>query len=588
MKQMCLQINRILYYFLRTHSALLPLVFFFFFSTAQAQFYSAGVDPSGVHWKQVKEDRIRIIFPEGYEIQATTLLEHLKEVKKEAIQTLPAKIPSISVVLHNQTAQANGFVTWAPKRMELFTLADQNTYPQDWLRQLAVHEFRHVVQISNLRQGMTKVLSVLLGEQAIGAVLGLYIPTWFLEGDAVSFETAYTKVGRGRTPAFFIPYVSMLDKYGSFCYEKAVFGSYKHFVPDHYVVGYHLVSYSRFYFGERIWKSVLDNVARRPYSITPVSHELKKWTGLSKYKWYRWSAQQIQMQYADKIVSAKKLSTYFNTNQQANDFVSYRFPHYINDSIVIVEKSGLSYVKEWVLIDHKGKEQHIAFPGYYNIYNTSASQGKLYYTEYRFDKRWTHRLWSDVKELDVVEKKKKKLTRKKYTSSPAARAEKLTYIQQNKFNVFELIVSTGINKELLHFDSPQNQMLFTPTWESDSTIVCIALNKEKGKYFIRLNVTKGQWTDLSQPLFYDINQPLVWKKYILHRGAYESKEQVYAYDTLTDKRYRITRECCIYSSSSRSAASRKVSCCSCRCTARARPPPRRSSAAPPGSATPAR
>jgi hypothetical protein len=248
MKRMRLQINRALYYFLRSHSAFLPFVFLFCFSTAQAQFFSAGVDPSGVHWKQVKEDRIRIIFPEGYETQATTLLKHLKEVKKEAVQTLPAKVPSISVVLHNQTAQANGFVTWAPKRMELFTQADQNTYPQDWLRQLAVHEFRHVVQISNLRQGMTKALSFLLGEQAVGAVLGLYIPTWFLEGDAVSFETAYTKVGRGRTPAFFIPYVSMLDRYGGFCYEKAVFGSYKHFVPDHYVVGYHLVSYSRFYY----------------------------------------------------------------------------------------------------------------------------------------------------------------------------------------------------------------------------------------------------------------------------------------------------------------------------------------------------
>lgn len=541
MKAKSLQTKSVVSIFLRKYCA---VVFFalLFSSVAKAQFYSAGVDPSGVHWKQVSDDRIRIIFPEGYEEQAIILLQHLKEVKIEAAQTLPAKIPSISVVLHNQTSQANGFVTWAPKRMELFTLADQNTFPQDWLKQLAIHEFRHVVQISNMRQGLTKVLSFLLGEQAIGAVIGLYIPTWFLEGDAVSFETAYTKVGRGRTPSFFIPYVSMLDKYGGFSYEKAIFGSYKHFVPDHYVVGYHLVSYSRFYFGERLWKSMLDHVARRPYSITPVSHTLKKWTGLSKFKWYQWSARHIKAHYQEQMVLVEKVSTDFNSNPHGEDFVSYRFPHYLNDSMVLAEKSGLSYVKEWVTIDRQGKEQHLTFPGFYSISNTSFSDGQLYYTEYKFDKRWTHRLWSDVQQLDVSSKTKIRLTNKKYAYSPSARRQQLAYIEQSKWNRFELVVKVSENKPTLRFETPKDQMLFTPVWESDSTLICIALDSEKGKYFTRFNVNTKQWTALSDPSFYDINQPLVWQHYIIHRGAYESKEQLYAYDTLTGTRYRITRE----------------------------------------------
>ncbi len=541
MKQRSLQTNGLVYYFFRVFSAV-ALFILLFSSVVQAQFYSGGVDPSGVHWKQVSDDRIRIVFPEGYEEQAITLLKHLKEVKREAAQTLPANIPSISVVLHNQTAQANGFVTWAPKRMELFSLADQNTFPQDWLKQLAIHEFRHVVQISNMRQGMTKVLSFLLGEQAVGAVIGLYIPTWFLEGDAVSFETAYTKVGRGRTPSFFIPYVSMLDKYGGFTYEKATFGSYKHFVPDHYVVGYHLVSYSRFYFGERLWKSMLDNVARRPYSITPVSHTLKKYTGLSKFKWYKWSARHIKAHYKEPVVLVEKVSNDFSTNRNEKDFVSYRYPHYLNDSVVLAEKSGLSYVKEWVTIDRNGREEHLSFPGFYNISNTSVSGGQLYYTEFKFDKRWTHRLWSDVKQLDVSTKRKKRVTHKQYTYSPAARGHQLVYIEQNKFNSFELVVNLSSNKQPLRFVSPKNEMLFTPTWESDSTIVCIALDKENGKYFARININTKQWTALSQPMFYDINQPMVWKQYIIHKAAYESREQLYAYDTLTDLRFRITRE----------------------------------------------
>ncbi|HSZ71710.1 MAG TPA: hypothetical protein VK750_03470 [Cytophagaceae bacterium] len=514
-------------------------------ASLKAQFYSTGNDPGNVHWKQLKGDHIRIIFPDGYEKQAFTLMEHLTEVRKEAVQTMPAKVPLISVVLHNQTAIANGLVTWAPKRMELFTQADQNTYPQDWLRQLAVHEFRHVVQISNLRQGTTKILSLIFGEQAIGGVLGLYIPAWFLEGDAVSFETAYTNTGRGRTPAFFIPYVSMLDKYGGFFYEKAVLGSYKHFIPDHYVVGYHLVSYSRFYFGERIWKSVLDNVARRPYSVTPFSSGLKRWTGMSKFKWYDWSAHQIVEMYRDPLVTVKIVSHSFSKQNTSSDFVSYRFPHYINDSLIIAEKSGLSYVTQWVLVDREGKEKPVVYPGYYTLANTSLSGTKLYYTEYKFDKRWTHRLWADVKELDVISKKKKRLTYKKYTASPTVSSSdetKITYVEQNKWNEFELVVKDKTKNETVRFKSPQSQMLYTPAWDKDSFIVCIALDKQKGKYFVRLNLKDSIWTALSIPTFYDINQPLVWKHYIIHRGAYESKEQLYAYDTLLHKHYRITRE----------------------------------------------
>ncbi|MDB5272169.1 MAG: hypothetical protein JWO58_536 [Chitinophagaceae bacterium] len=546
MKRVNLQISKGLHWYVSYRFKILFYLFFTLFpSCLKAQFYSAGVDPASVHWEQVEEDRIRVIFPKGYETQALSVLEKLKEIKKEAVQTIPTKVPPISVILHNQTAESNGFVVWAPKRVEFFTLADQNIYPQDWLNQLATHEFRHVVQISNLRQGLTKVLSVIAGEQAIGAVLGLYIPTWFLEGDAVSFETSYTHTGRGRTPAFFIPYISMLNKYGGFFYEKAVFGSYKHFIPDHYVVGYHLVSYSRFYFGERIWKSVLDRVARRPYSITPFSNGLKRATGMTKFKWYNWSAKQIDAMYREPLVSVKNISHSFSGKKTLPDFVSYRFPHYLNDSMVVVEKTGLSFVPQWVLINRQGKEQRIIYPGYYSLANTSLSKGKLYYTEYKFDKRWTHRLWSDVKELDLATKKKRRVTFKTYAASPSASIfndNQIAYVEQNKKNEFWIVTKDLSTDHFNRFQSDHDQMLFTPVWSSDSSIVCIALDKERGKYFARLNMKDSSWSMLSPPLFYDINQPLTWNQYIIHRGAYESTEQIYAYDTIEHKTYRVTQE----------------------------------------------
>ncbi len=83
-------------------------------------------------------------------------------------------------------------------RAEFFELPPQNIYPQIWQDQLALHEYRHVVQINKMRQGLTKGLYYVFGEQAIAFVMGLWVPFWFIEGDAVYSETIFSKSGRGR------------------------------------------------------------------------------------------------------------------------------------------------------------------------------------------------------------------------------------------------------------------------------------------------------------------------------------------------------------------------------------------------------
>ena len=46
--------------------------------------------------------------------------------------------------------------------------------PSDtWLEHLCVHEFRHVVQIDKVNQGLTKILYYLFGEQITIAITGI-------------------------------------------------------------------------------------------------------------------------------------------------------------------------------------------------------------------------------------------------------------------------------------------------------------------------------------------------------------------------------------------------------------------------------
>jgi hypothetical protein len=64
--------------------------------------------------------------------------------------------------------------------------------------------------MERLNVGFTKYAGYFLGEQAQSIVLGLHVPTWLLEGDAVLTETLLSKAGRGRIAGFVQPLRSRL------------------------------------------------------------------------------------------------------------------------------------------------------------------------------------------------------------------------------------------------------------------------------------------------------------------------------------------------------------------------------------------
>src|SRR5690606_10980323 len=77
-------------------------------------------NPPGLAWRQIDAPHFRIVFPEEISRdaqQVASLLEHLYEVDGRSMQTRPHKI---SLVLHNQNTDANGFVSLAPRQSEWF------------------------------------------------------------------------------------------------------------------------------------------------------------------------------------------------------------------------------------------------------------------------------------------------------------------------------------------------------------------------------------------------------------------------------------------------------------------------------------
>jgi len=207
-----------------------------------AQYYVQGVDPSGIKWKQINTTNFQIIYPSDFEAKAQKVAVILNKVFNYAGYSLKTKPHKISVILHTSTIRSNGFAAWAPARVEFFTTPDQSIYAQNWLDQLALHEFRHVVQIDKIGTELPSIFKIILGEQAAAIAIGAYLPFWFLEGDAVAAETALSNSGRGRVPSFEMELKAQCVEKGFYSYDKAYLGSYKDYIPNYYQFGYQMVA----------------------------------------------------------------------------------------------------------------------------------------------------------------------------------------------------------------------------------------------------------------------------------------------------------------------------------------------------------
>jgi Tol biopolymer transport system component len=157
-------------------------------------------DPS-LRWKTVETEHFSIHFYEGEE----EIARRLAGMAEEVYATLSGKFDArpwgrTQVVVVDNHDLANGFTTVIPYNLVVLrvvpplsdsTLADYD----DWLRELFIHEYTHVVHITDTRYP-AKALKLLFGK--LVAPNGLS-PGWVTEGIATYFETAETNRGRGRS-----------------------------------------------------------------------------------------------------------------------------------------------------------------------------------------------------------------------------------------------------------------------------------------------------------------------------------------------------------------------------------------------------
>ncbi len=520
---------------------LLPLLAGFY---CNAQYFSTGQDPTGIHWRQIRTDHYRLVYPSPFEKKAQYLANILDIAVNSETHSLSAKVPRIPFLLHTKSSVSNGITVWAPKRIELYPCPPQDSYAEEWLEQLAIHEYRHTVQISKINQGFSKVLGYVFGEQITGGILGLYLPAWLLEGDAVVTETAMTRAGRGRSALFESTLKAQVVEKGIVSYDKATLGSYRTFTPDAYSLGYFLVGQARKKYGVELWNTAFDRVARYPFMVVPLNSGIHKVTGLWKTRLYKQALAELDSSWQQQLreTSFTRLRTI--TKRNPKNFTSYHHPLLLNDSTIIADKSSMDDIGRIVMIDRSGgREQILVTPGYHHTGMTSLGGNYLAWSALGWDPRWGNRDFVNIRLYDFTTGKTMYLTRRSRYFAPV--------ISKDGSRLAAVHVSEGNRCSLDILEVPSGRLLrkypiagygqaMMPNWSADATRIIFTLLTEKGETLSVLDTTSGTIRNLL-PFSYNefTGQPACYKQFILFSMSYAGVENVFAVDTLTRHIFRV-------------------------------------------------
>jgi hypothetical protein len=496
---------------------------------ARSQYFLTGEDPAVLRWHQIVTPDFQLIYPAEFEDKAKIMAGYFQKVYQIGSSTLRHKPRKISVIFHTRTVRSNGLVGYAPKRMEIYTTPNQDIPAQDWLRHLVLHEFRHVVQVDKISSQVPKIVKALLGEQGVALVTGLYLPFWFLEGDAVITETTLSNAGRGRDPSFLSEQRAQLVEKGVFSFDKAYNGSFRDYVPDHYKLGYTLTGELRAKYGIDLWNNVIDRLAQKPFSLQPVKRSLILQTGMNQEKLYKMVFDSLRTIWIkqDNLCKPENFSV---ITKQTPCFTSYRYNHILNSGNIVSLKSGYDQVPRFVLIEPSGKESILYTPG--EIFDESVGYRNhlVVWSENVPDLRWGHSGRSFIRIYDIESREMKTIVPDYKCFAPAISPDEhnVAVVEADFSNQYFLSVYSTANGTLVRrYQTPGNNYLFSPVWNDNTSLFVILLTGD-GKRLSLIDPYSGQTKQLVHQDLGEIRQ-LCWtgdRLYFI--SSYAAKNELYS------------------------------------------------------------
>lgn len=164
---------------------------------------AAAGDPT-VEWRTLQTAHFRIHFPLGSRSMALRLATIAEETHQALTPFMGTTVEDpVDVVLIDTVDTANGSARTIPYNLiTVYTMAPESdstlSDTDDWLRNLFVHEYTHILH-TNDTSGISAIINAVLGKKLAP---NHALPRWYLEGLAIYNETAFTEGGRLRNSAY--------------------------------------------------------------------------------------------------------------------------------------------------------------------------------------------------------------------------------------------------------------------------------------------------------------------------------------------------------------------------------------------------
>lgn len=504
-------------------------------------------NPPSVKFYKINTPHFKVLYPKGFDVQAQRMantLEHIYEPEAKGMQVHPRKI---SVVLQNQSSISNGFVSLIPRRSEFYTMPPQDYNflgTNDWLDQLAVHEYRHVVQFQRANTGFNKLLYYAFGPATLAAMATTSVPQWVWEGDAVATETAFTNSGRGRIPNFGLLLRTNLQEGRVFNYNKQYLRSYKHNINDHYVFGYHMISYLRKKTNDPdVWGKIMKRTANASFLPFRFSGSVKKIGGFTLPELYKATAEDLQKTWSEEESKLELTSFETITKRNSEAYTSYSYPQVMGNGDVLVLKSGIGDIAQYTIL-RDGKEVRSFIPGMLNDAGMlSASGDKVVWSEYGFDPRWQVKNYSLIKSYDVKTKEYKILTRKTRYSGAALSPDGskiITVESKTDYQVVLVVLDSEDGSVIKQFNNPENAFYSMARWSDDGKKIVALKTLNRKRSVVTIDFQSGTEKTLIGATEENIGHPVLVGNLLLFNSPISGIDNVYAYDLDRNVRLQVT------------------------------------------------
>jgi hypothetical protein len=388
------------------------LLSFSYAPNASAQFSLTGSDPASTRWLRMDTPHFRLIYPKQMDSLAVVYGRELEAAREPLSWSSGYSIGQVykrrlPVVLHPFHAVPNASVTWAPRRMDIFTVNDAFTpTPMPWERNLAIHEGRHATQMQFTADGLLKPLRWLTGEMGPASMAGVFPGIVLLEGDAVVAETALTKTGRGRQASFLNFVVPALDAGDFRDYWQWTHNSLKRFTPDHYRAGYMLVAGSRVFFDAPLFTDeYFKMVTGKGPAMNPFLNLQRTVRNASGLKFNDAFEAILVGFHSLWTQEALERGPFMDATQVTRDpaiHTTYSGSTCLPDGSILSVKYSLASPHKLVRIHKDGSEEVLRpFSGSTTRLRFDANTGRVYWTELIADKRWTLQSTSKIRYIDI-------------------------------------------------------------------------------------------------------------------------------------------------------------------------------------------